>query len=238
MTATTGTDPAFCPACGQPGGASTAGSAEQRRTVTVLFVDIVGFTALVDELDCEDVWALQKDYFAVVSQVVREHGGVVEKYIGDAVLAVFSTRHGAAQHRAAVGHGAARAVAAGLAVQQAVRGRLLAGRFSVRTRAGVATGDAIVNCHEARDGGHAMISGSVVSTAARLQAYAPHDTVVVCPVTRRITDHLIAYQELPPVAAARKGGPLDLWRALYPQAAAGHPAGVPAASRVLLGACG
>jgi class 3 adenylate cyclase len=201
--------------------------------VTVLFVDIVGFTALVDEMDCEDVWALQKDYFAVVSRVVRDHGGVVEKYIGDAVMAVFHDRHGEPQHRESVGRGAARAVAAGLAVQQALRGRLLAGRFGVRTRAGVATGDAIVNCHETRDGGHAMISGSVVSTAARLQAYAPHDTVVVCAVTRRITDHLVAYQELPPVSVVGKGGPLDLWRALHPQVVCGPRADGPVTSRLL-----
>ena len=234
MTATTGTDPTFCPICGQPGGTPATSSPEQRRTVTVLFVDIVGFTSLVDEMDCEDVWALQKDYFAVVSQVVRDHGGVVEKYIGDAVMAVFSERHGGTQHREAIGRGAARAVAAGLAVQQALRGRLLAGRFGVRTRAGVATGDAIVDCHESRDGGHAMISGSVVSTAARLQTYAPHDTVVVCSVTRRVTAHLIAYQELPPVAVAGKGEPVDLWRALHPQAARGGRNGGPITLHVSL----
>jgi class 3 adenylate cyclase len=64
-----------------------------------------------------------------------------------------------------------------------------------------------------------MVSGSVVSTAARLQAYAPHDTVVVCAATREATDTAIAYQELPPVAVAGKPYPLDLWRALHPQTA-------------------
>ena len=230
--AATDTDPGFCPTCGQPGGSTTAGSAEQRRMVSVLFVDIVGFTALADELDCEDVWALQKDYFAVVSQIVRDHGGVVEKFIGDAVMAVFNTGHAGSGHADGPGRAAARAVRAGLAVQQALRGRLLAGRFGVRTRAGVATGNAIVDCHVARDGGHAMISGGVVSAAARLQAYAPHDTVVVCATTRRYTDRLIAYQELPPAAVAGKAAPLDLWRALHPQSAPAVPAGTP----VLLGA--
>jgi class 3 adenylate cyclase len=62
-----------------------------------------------------------------------------------------------------------------------------------------------------------MVSGSVVSTAARLQAYAPHGTVVVDAATRRVTDESIAYQELPPVAVAGKPYPLDLWRALHPQ---------------------
>ncbi|GAA0423045.1 hypothetical protein Aca07nite_23820 [Actinoplanes capillaceus] len=187
---------------------------ERRQNVTVLFIDIVGFTALVDRLDCAEVRALQRDYFSVVSEVVRECGGIVEKYVGDAVMAVF----GAAEN----GFGpeaAASAVRAGLSVQETLRGRLLAGRFPVRTRVGLATGEVIVDPMAAFDGGYGMISGSVVSTAARLQAYAPHGTVVVCSATREVTDELIAYQELPPVSVPGKSYPLDLWRALQPQAA-------------------
>ena len=185
----------------------------RRQTVTVLFVDIVGFTAMIDDLDCADVRALQVDYFAAVSSVVRDCGGVVEKYVGDAVMAVFGLSSPRPEE------GAAAAVRAGLAVQAALRGRRLAGRFGVRTRVGVATGDVMVDEQAARDGGFGMVSGSVVSTAARLQAYAPHDTVVVCAATRDATDSAVAYQELPPVAMAGKPRPVDLWRALHPQAA-------------------
>ena len=185
---------------------------ERRQTVTVLFLDIVGFTALVDDLDCAVVRAIQRDYFSIVSEVVRSGGGVVEKYVGDAVMAVFGTE----------GFGpeaAATAVRVGLSVQEALRGQLLAGRFAVRTRAGLATGDVIVDLAAARDYGHGMISGSVVNTAARLQAYAPHDTVVVCSATRQLTGGQIAYQEMPPVRVTGKSYPLDLWRALQPQVA-------------------
>jgi adenylate cyclase len=183
----------------------------RRQTVTVLFVDIVGYTALVDDLDCAEVRALQMDYFAAVSAVVRDCGGVVEKYVGDAVMAVFglSSR--------SPGAGAAAAVRAALRIQEALRGRRLAGRFTVSSRAGLATDDVMVDAASARDGGFGMISGSVVSTASRLQAYAPHDTAVVCAQTRAVTDDSIAYQELPPVAMAGKAGPVDLWRALHPQ---------------------
>jgi class 3 adenylate cyclase len=87
----------------------------------------------------------------------------------------------------------------------------------VRTRVGLATGDVIVDLAATRDFGHGMISGSVVSTAARLQAYAPHDTVVVCATTQAATGDSIAYQELPPVRVAGKPYPLDLWRALPPR---------------------
>jgi adenylate cyclase len=185
---------------------------ERRQTVTVLFIDIVGYTSLTDDLDCAVVRALQRDYFSTVCDVVRAAGGVVEKYVGDAVMAVFGTGPEGFGPEAA-----ASAVRAGLSVQEALRGQLLAGRFAVRTRAGLATGDVIVDVAAAREFGHGMISGSVVSTAARLQAYAPHDTVVVCAATQAVSGELIAYQEMPPVRVAGKPYPLDLWRALQPQ---------------------
>ena len=185
---------------------------ERRQTVTVLFIDIVGYTSLTDDLDCAVVRALQRDYFSTVCDLVRTAGGVVEKYVGDAVMAVFGTGPGGFGPEAA-----ASAVRAGLSVQEALRGQLLAGRFAIRTRVGLATGDVIVDLAAAREFGHGMVSGSVVSTAARLQAYAPHDTVVVCAATREITGELIAYQEMPPVRVAGKPYPLDLWRALQPQ---------------------
>jgi len=185
---------------------------ERRQTVTVLFIDIVGYTSLTDDLDCAVVRAVQRDYFSTVCDVVRAEGGVVEKYVGDAVMAVFGTGPDGFGAEAA-----ASAVRAGLSVQEALRGQLLAGRFAIRTRVGLATGDVIVDVAAAREFGHGMVSGSVVSTAARLQAYAPHDTVVVCAATRAVTDELIAYQEMPPVRVAGKPYPLDLWRALQPQ---------------------
>ena len=182
--------------------------------MTVLFVDIVGFTALVDDLDCAEVRDLQVDYFATVSAVVRDLGGVVEKYVGDAVMAVFglSSRCPGGGRR---GGGPGRAADPGDAA-----GAPPGGPVHRRTRAGLATGDVIVDMHAARDGGFGMVSGSVVSTAARLQAYAPHDTVVVSATTRAVTDDTIAYQELPPVVMAGKPDPVDLWRALHPQPAA------------------
>ncbi|MEV8506217.1 adenylate/guanylate cyclase domain-containing protein [Actinoplanes sp. NPDC051475] len=195
----------------------SAGVRCRRQTVTVLFVDIVGFTSLVDELDCADVRDLQVDYFRTVSAVVRAAGGVVEKFIGDAVMAVFGVSGPGAGAPDEAGCAATAAVQAGLGVQEALRGRLLAGRFPVRTRVGLATGDAIVDLDAARDGGYGMVSGSVVATASRLQAYAPHDTVVVCAATQLASEDAVAYQELPPVSVAGKAAPVELWRALHPQ---------------------
>ena len=119
----------------------------RRQTVTVLFVDIVGFTALVDELDCAEVRALQVDYFAAVSAVVRDCGGVVEKYVGDAVMAVFGAV-------VAVPGGGRRGGGPGRAADPGgTPGAPPGGRFRVRTRVGLATGDVIVDLAAARDGG-------------------------------------------------------------------------------------
>jgi adenylate cyclase len=193
---------------------STTTTRCRRQTVTVLFVDIVGYTALIEDLDCADVRDLQTDYFGTVSAVIECGGGVVEKYVGDAVMAVFGADEGDAPDTAA-----AAAVRAGWEAQDALRGRRLAGRYPVRTRVGLATGEVIIDRDATRSGGYGMVSGSVVTTAARLQAYAPDDTVVVDGGTRRVTDELVAYQELPPVAVAGRPYPLELWRAVHPQAA-------------------
>ncbi|GAA2539811.1 hypothetical protein GCM10010435_03940 [Winogradskya consettensis] len=202
----------------------------RRQTVTILFVDIVGFTSLVDQLDCADVRDLQRDYFGTVSAVVRAAGGIVEKFIGDAVMAVFGTAGPDAGTPAEVQCAAAAAVRAGLLVQESLRGRLLSGRYAVKTRVGLATGTAMVDLEAARDGGYGMVSGSVVATASRLQAYAPHDTVVVCAATQQASADAVDYQELPPVSVHGKQSPVELWRALHPRNAA--------VSALTLQACG
>ncbi len=194
-----------CAACARIMAPATPGL--DRRTVSILFLDIVGFTAIVDGLCPEDVRDMQIAYFSAASRVVRANGGVVEKYVGDAVMAVFGADGGD-------GHDAYRAVQAGLHLQELLDGCLLAGRFPVRTRVGIATGEVLVDATALRDGGYAMVSGSVVTTAARLQAYAPHGTVVVCAYTRYATASMVAYQDLPPVGAPGKARPIELWRAL------------------------
>ncbi|SCL27720.1 adenylate/guanylate cyclase domain-containing protein [Micromonospora inyonensis] len=179
---------------------------EERRTVSVLFVDIVGSTALVDRLDPEDVRALQQEYFGTVAAVLRRWNGVVEKYVGDAVMALFGGVE-------SDGFDAYRAVRAGLEIQRVLDGRPLAGGTVVRLRVGVATGEAVVDLAAARDAGHGAVSGAVVTLAARLQEHAPRGTVIVCAATRRATADLIDYRDLPPATMAGKPLPVAVWRA-------------------------
>ncbi|WP_433341946.1 AAA family ATPase [Micromonospora sp. CA-111912] len=176
---------------------------EERRTVSVLFADIVGSTALVDRLDPEDVRALQRAYFDTVAGVLVRWGGVVEKYVGDAVMALFGARE-------SDGFDAYRAVRAGLEIQRALDGRTLPGAAALRTRVGVATGEALVDVAALRDGAHGMASGAVITAAARLQEHAPPGAVVVCAATRRATAALVVHRALPPLTVAGKPLPMDV----------------------------
>ncbi|PWU49116.1 adenylyl cyclase [Micromonospora globispora] len=177
---------------------------EERRTVTVLFADIVGSTGLVERLDPEDVRALQRAYFDTVAGVLRRWNGVVEKYIGDAVMALFGVP-------GSDGFDAYRAVRAGLEIQQALDRRAPAG-IRLRIRVGVATGEALVDLAATRDGGHGTASGAVITTAARLQEYAPPGGVVVCAATQRATAGLVEQRPLASMTVAGKALPLDVWR--------------------------
>ncbi|MCL7457597.1 AAA family ATPase [Micromonospora sp. MSM11] len=179
---------------------------EERRLVTVLFVDIVGSTTLVDRLDPEDVRALQRAYFHTVGGVLRRWQGVVEKYVGDAVLALFGARR-------SDGFDAYRAVRAALEIQGALDRRPPPGAPRLRVRAGVATGEALVDLAAARDGWHGVASGAVITIAARLQEYAPPGGVALCAATHRATVGLVAQRRVPPVALAGKALPVDVWHA-------------------------
>ncbi|MEH0972443.1 AAA family ATPase, partial [Micromonospora sp. CPCC 205546] len=179
---------------------------EEKRLVTVLFVDIVGSTALVDRLDPEDVRALQRAYFGTVAAVLHRWHGVVEKYVGDAVMALFGARR-------SDGFDAYRAVRAALEIQGALDRRPPPGAPRLRVRAGVATGEALVDLAAARDGGHGVASGAVITTAARLQEYAPPGGVALCAATHRATVGLIEQRRVPPVAPAGKALPVDVWHA-------------------------
>ncbi|MEV1333944.1 adenylate/guanylate cyclase domain-containing protein [Micromonospora costi] len=184
---------------------------EERRTVSVLFVDIVGSTALVDRLDPEDVRAVQRAYFDTVAGVLRRWQGVVEKYIGDAVMALFGAR-------TSDGFDAYRAVRAGLEIQRELDRRALPGGVAIRVRVGVATGEAVVDLAAAHDGGHGAASGAVITTAARLQEYAQPGGVVCCAATHRATAGLMAQRRLTPVTVPGRAPAMEVWHALAPAA--------------------
>ena len=166
----------------------------------MLFADLVDFTGRAERLDPEDVRATLGDYHGRVRGELERYGGTVEKFIGDAIVAVFG---------APVAHedDPERAVRAAFAVHDAVA-RLNDGSpgLDLHTRVAVNTGEALVAI-DARPGeGDAMVSGDVVNTAARLQAAAPVDGVLVGEATFRATERTIVYEEAPAVDARGRLG--------------------------------
>ncbi len=178
--------------------------------MSLLFVDLVGFTGMAEQLDPEDVRRLQVDYFATASAVIHQYGGMIEKYIGDAVMAVFGVP-------VETEHDASRAVLAGLALQRELGARPLAGRYPMRCRVGVATGEVLVDLEAAHDQGQALVAGDAVATASRLQHHAPAGGVLVSPITRRATLEVIRYSPTPhQVSLAGRRRPVEAWLAEAP----------------------
>ncbi|MFL5951904.1 MAG: ATP-binding protein [Gaiellaceae bacterium] len=191
----------FCSSCGAALAEGQAAAGEERKVVSVLFVDLVGFTAASEQADPEDVRAHLRAYHARVKQEIERFGGTVEKFIGDAVMAVFG---------APVSHedDPERAVNAALRVITAVEDL-----EDVSVRVAVNTGESVVTLGARPAEGEAMVAGDVVNTAARLQQHAPVNGVVVGEATYRATRDLFEYEPLASVSAKGKSAPVALWHA-------------------------
>jgi class 3 adenylate cyclase/tetratricopeptide (TPR) repeat protein len=171
-------------------------SREERKVVTVLFTDLVGFTSRAEELDPEDVRAMLAPYYSRLREQIEHRGGTVEKFIGDAVMAVFG---------APVAHedDPVRAVLTAIAIRD--------GSPDLEIRTAVNTGEALVALDADVTAGEALVSGDVVNTAARLQSAAPVNGILVGEATYRATSHVIEYLEAPAVEAKGKSRPVPVW---------------------------
>ena len=209
-------DEKFCSECGTPVGAGAAATvipppvaraapAAERRLVSVLFADLVGFTALSESRDSEQVRELLSRYFDSCRRLIERYGGTVEKFIGDAVMAVWGTP-------TATEDDAERAVRAALDLVTAVSA--LGDELNVpelRARAGVLTGEAAVTIGAQ---GQGMVAGDLVNTASRIQSVAEPGWVLVGGSTRRATEQTIAYVEAGNHELKGKVGLVPLHRAL------------------------
>jgi class 3 adenylate cyclase len=206
----------FCGECATPlvagAGASGPGTARpvfptaseapvaERRLVSIVFADLVGFTALAEGRDAEDTRELLSRYFDLARDVVGRYGGTVEKFIGDAVMAVW----GAPVARE---DDAERAVRAALELVDAVRGL----GPTIQARAGVLTGEAAVTLGATNQG---MVAGDLVNTASRLQSVAAPGTVLVGETTERAASRAIAFEPAGEHLLKGKAAPVAAWRAL------------------------
>jgi class 3 adenylate cyclase/tetratricopeptide (TPR) repeat protein len=173
----------------------------ERRMCSVLFADLVGFTPLSESRDPEEVRDLLSRYFDLAGTTVARYGGTVEKFIGDAVMAVWG---------APTSHedDAERAVRAALDLVVAV-GTL--GVPDLGLRAGVLTGQAAVTLGAA---GQGMVAGDLVNTASRLQSVAQPGTVLVGEATYSASSGAVAFEEVGPLVLKGKEEPVPAWRAL------------------------
>jgi class 3 adenylate cyclase/tetratricopeptide (TPR) repeat protein len=189
----------FCDSCGAALAPEDASAREERKVVTVLFADLVGFTSKAEQMDPEDVRAVLEPYHAHLRSELERYGGTVEKFIGDAVMALFG---------APVAHedDPERAIRAALAIRDWVREQ-----EDLQLRIAVTTGEALIALGARPNEGEGMASGDVVNTAARLQAAAPVNGILVDETTYRATAQAISYDEHDAVEAKGKTAPIRVW---------------------------
>jgi len=202
-------DAKFCAGCGTPFGATATPAnppapsptpTAERRLVSVLFADLVGFTTASEGRDSEDTRELLTRYFDISRTIVERYGGTVEKFIGDAVMAVWGTP-------TATEDDAERAVRAALELVAAVPGLDPA----LTARGGVLTGEAAVTVGAE---GQGMVAGDLVNTASRIQSAADPGTVLCGDSTKRATEAAIAYADAGSFDLKGKTEPVPLWQAL------------------------
>src|ERR671930_54901 len=196
----------FCNAYASPMQPDELPRGEERKTVPVVFVDLVGFTAQADRLDPEDVRGVLSPYHAHLRAQLERRGGTVEKFIGDAVMAVFGAP-------AAHEDDPERAVRAAFAIRD------WSSEQDLQLRVAVNTGEALVKIGARPAEGEAMVAGDVVNTAARLQAAAPINGTLAGEIRSGATREAIRSREAPPVEAKGKAESIAVWQALEPLAA-------------------
>jgi class 3 adenylate cyclase/tetratricopeptide (TPR) repeat protein len=199
----------FCGDCGAPVDAAPPAPAAptpaaERRLVSVLFADLVGFTSASEDRDAEETRELLTRYFDSTRQIIERYGGTVEKFIGDAVMAVWGAP-------IAQEDDAERAVRAALDLVAGVSvlGQEL-GSPDLSARAGVLTGEAAVTVGADDQG---MVAGDLVNTASRVQSAAEPGTVLVGEATKRASEAAISYEDTGTHELKGKAEPVQLWRA-------------------------
>jgi len=193
----------FCPTCGAALVGSASARTEERRVVSILFVDLVGFTERSDRADPEDVRRTLVPFHTRVKADIERYGGTLDKFIGDAVMGVFG---------APIAHedDPIRAVHAALRILDSIDD-LRRVDPDIAVRVAVNTGEAIVAFGTGPQVGEA-VAGDVVNTASRMQSLAPKGSVVVGELTARRLRDVFDLEELAPAIVKGKAEPLRVWR--------------------------
>ena len=204
----------YCGGCGHPLVVERIGGIEaernvdpegDRRPVTVLFCDLVGYTHLSSVLDAEDVHALLERFFALVDATVDRFGGTIDKHIGDAAMALF----GAPLAR---GNDAERAVRAALEIQTSVPKLATGLPSALAVHIGIATGEVIASSVGSQHHRGYTVTGEAANIAARLLETAISGETLVSDAVCQATSHVVSYEPLGPLALKGVGHPVEVWR--------------------------
>jgi class 3 adenylate cyclase/tetratricopeptide (TPR) repeat protein len=196
----------FCPECAAPLAVPARALAEERKVVSVLFCDLVGFTASSEHADPEDVDRMLSTYAEMARARIEAHGGVVEKFIGDAVVGVFGVP-------AAHEDDPERAVRAGLRIVEGAEELEAIGGKPLCLRVGINTGEALVRLGASAGLGERLLSGDAINTASRIQSVAPEMGVAVGLSTYEATAPVFDYEELEPATLKGKQAPVRVFHA-------------------------
>ena len=212
----------FCNGCGSRLPERVA-LAEERKVVTALFCDLVGFTASSESADPEDVDRMLGRYSAIARRHIEAHGGVVEKFIGDAVVGVFGVPQ-------AHEDDPERAVRAALRIAEEAGTLPALHGAPLRLRIGIDTGEVLVRLNVTPGAGERFLAGDAVNTASRIQSVAPEMGVAVGQATYEATEHRFEYEELAPAVLKGKREPVRVFRPIAPRSRPGIDVSRPAAT--------
>jgi class 3 adenylate cyclase len=204
----------FCGVCGTSLTATAASPPEERKVVTALFCDLVGFTSTSESADPEDIDRMLGAYAKLAQSHIETYGGVIEKFIGDAVVGIFGVP-------AAHEDDPERAVRAGLRIAEDAEGLKAVGGTPLRLRIGINTGEALVRLGVEPATGERFLAGDAINTASRLQSVAPEMGVAVGLATYKATAAVFEYEELPPATLKGKTAPVRVFLATAPRARLG-----------------
>jgi len=209
-----------CPAChaavaasGQFCGDCGASLAAERRQITIMFVDLVGSTALSSRLDPEDLQDVVRDYQTAVAEVVTRFGGNVAQYLGDGLLVYFG-------YPDAIENTAERSCRAALATVEAVRTLPVPGGGPLAVRVGIASGLVVVGDVRAGSVADKLAIGDTPNLAARLQAMAPTDGILIADATRRMLGEQFVLEDVGEQTAKGLAAPVRVWRVVGERSAA------------------
>jgi class 3 adenylate cyclase/tetratricopeptide (TPR) repeat protein len=201
--------------CANPlGAAAVRHTGQERKVVTALFCDLVGFTATSESADPEDVDKMLATYFEMARAAIEAFGGTVEKFIGDAVVGVFGVP-------AAHEDDPERAVRAGLRICEDSEELTSLGGAPLKLRVGINTGEALVRLGVSAASGEGFLTGDSINTASRIQSVAPEMGVAVGVATYEATSQVFDYEELEPATLKGKSEPVPVFHAKTPRARLG-----------------